>query len=56
MVAEPAAIPVTVPDDDPTVATDGEPELQVPPVVVFESVVVVPSHRAVAPDIVAGNG
>lgn len=42
MVAEPAAIPVTVPDVDPTVATDGEPELHVPPVVVFERVVAAP--------------
>ena len=49
-------MPVTVPDADPTVATVGIPELHVPPVVVFDSVVVAPSQRLVAPDIVAGNG
>jgi len=56
IVAEPALMPVTVPDAEPTVATDGVPELHVPPVVVFDSVVVAPSHRLPAPDIVAGKG
>ena len=49
-------MPVTVPEDDPIVATVGVPEVHVPPVVVLESVVVAPSQRLVAPDIVAGNG
>jgi hypothetical protein len=56
MVAEPEAIADTLPDVEPTVATDGALELHVPPVVVFESVAVVPSHRPVAPVIVAGSG
>lgn len=56
MVAEPEAIADTLPDVEPTVATDGAPELHVPPVVVFENVAVEPSHRLVAPDIVAGKG
>jgi hypothetical protein len=32
IVAVPADMPVTTPDDDPTEATKGEPELHVPPV------------------------
>lgn len=56
MVAEPAAMAETFPEVEPTVATDGALELHVPPVVVFESVAVEPSHRLVAPDIVAGKG
>lgn len=49
----PAATPVTVPEDEPTVATPADPELQFPPLVLL-SVVVAPIHIFAVPLIAAG--
>jgi hypothetical protein len=59
MVAEPGETPVTVPVDEPMVATALLLLLQVPPEVASVNVVVAPWQRTVpveAPDIAAGNG
>ena len=45
----PIETPVTTPDNEPIVATNGLRLLQVPPVVVFVSVDVVPMHTVVIP-------
>jgi len=47
-------MPVTTPDAEPTVATDVLDELQEPPVVVDDSVVVLPMHIVSDPVIAAG--
>ena len=49
MVDVPADTPVTIPDAEPIVATAGVLLLQVPPVVVLESVVVAPMHVVSVP-------
>jgi hypothetical protein len=45
----PAATPVITPVLELTVATDGVPELYVPPVVVLEKVVVLPTQTVFVP-------
>ena len=52
MVAVPAATPVTMPVDDPTVAMEVLPLVQVPPLTVLLKVDVVPGHSEVVPLIV----
>ena len=47
---------MTTPDELPTVATEVFELDQVPPEVVDESVVVVPTHATAVPDIAAGKG
>ena len=55
-MAKPAAVPpVTVPDDTPTEATDKEPLVQVPPVVMSVRLVVAPEQTVAVPDIGAGD-
>jgi hypothetical protein len=55
MVAVPATTPVTIPDDEPTVATEGAPLVHAPPVVLLLNVVLAPSHTVAMPDIDAGK-
>lgn len=55
MVVVPAATPYTEPVPEPTVATEGVLLIHEPPLVLFVSVVLLPSHTDVAPPIVAGN-
>lgn len=55
MVTVPAATPVTIPDDDPTVAVNTSLLLHVPPLVASVSVLVSPSHTLSVPPIAAGN-
>jgi hypothetical protein len=55
IVVDPSATPVTTPVVLPTVATAVLAELQVPPVVVDDSDVVVPAHSVVVPVIAAGR-
>ena len=50
----PAATPVTTPVKEPTVAIEVLPLLQVPPVALSVSVVVVPIHRVAVPPIALG--
>ena len=52
----PAAIPVTTPLADPTLATPVDPELQVPAAIASVSMVVVPGQRGTAPVIDGGIG
>ena len=54
MMEVPEETPVTTPVE-PMVATDVAVELQVPPVVVDESVVLFPTHIVSAPVIAAGR-
>jgi hypothetical protein len=56
MFAEPAATPVTRPEDAVTVATDVLSLIQIPSGVASASVVVRPSHTFIVPVITAGNG
>lgn len=57
MISEvPMAIPVTMPDDEPMVATDVVPLSQVPPVLTENSVIVAPTQTADAPVMGSGNG
>ena len=49
MKAVPAEIPATVPEDDPTEATPGSPELHVPPGETSAKVVDAPTHIPDAP-------
>lgn len=56
MVTMPAATPVTMPVDDPTVAVPVAPEDHVPPLVASASVSVLPTHTPPAPVIAAGMG
>lgn len=56
IVAVPPATPVTIPDADPTVATDVLPLVHVPPLTELESVVLRPAHTMGMPAIVAGPG
>ena len=51
MVEVPAETPVTVPEDEPMVATDGVEEAHVPPVTVLVSVLVFPTQALKMPDI-----
>jgi hypothetical protein len=48
-------MPLTTPPDDVTVASEVLVLLQVPPVVAFVNVIVVPVHKVVAPEIAAGK-
>jgi hypothetical protein len=48
-------MPVTMPVDEPTFATDGLLLTQVPPVMVSESVIVVPMHTVEGPAIIDGS-
>jgi hypothetical protein len=48
--------PVTMPEEDPTVATAGELLVQVPPGVVWLSADVTPGQTTVTPEIAAGVG
>ena len=54
ITAEPAAIPVTTPVTGSTVAIDGEPLVQVPPVALFVSDKDEPTHIEPTPPIAAG--
>ena len=54
MVAVPAAIPVTIPDEDPTVAMLVVELLQVPPLVASVNVIVEATHTVPGPPIAAG--
>ncbi len=45
----PAATPVTIPEEPPTVATGKLPLLQLPPGVALLKVIVLPWHTVVAP-------
>ncbi len=56
MVALPDVTPVTIPDPEPTVATDVLPLLQVPEGVVFDRVVVEPTHTDCVPVMALGSG
>lgn len=56
MLSVPAATPVTIPDDEPTVANVGLLLIQLPPDVASVSVVFRPTHTLVAPPIAAGKG
>lgn len=54
MFTIPAASPVTIPEVKPTVATVGSALTHVPPAGVDDSVVVLPAHSAMLPEIGAG--
>jgi hypothetical protein len=54
ITAVPTETPVATPVDEPMVATDVLPLLQVPPLVASVKVVVAPTHTESAPDIAAG--
>ncbi len=49
MVDVPPETPVTIPEIDPTVATEVLPLVQVPPVVAFDKVVVIPTQVVKVP-------
>jgi hypothetical protein len=56
-LALPTPTPVTIPDEDPIVATDVDALVHTPPLTAFESVVVPPTNVEVVPVIVpAVNG
>lgn len=55
ITAVPALAPLTIPDPDPTDATDGLLLLHVPPVTLFVIVVVVPTHIAVVVAVIAAG-
>ncbi len=55
IVTDPVPIPVTTPEPEPMDAMDGVLLVHVPPVVVFERVVVVPVVNVVAPVMAAGD-
>ena len=55
MVAFPDEIPLTMPEEDPIVATPGAPESHVPPPATV-NVVLAPSQIDVTPEIVEGDG
>ena len=50
----PVASPFTIPDVEPIVAMSGEPEVHVPPVTASVNVVVVATHKTLAPAMGAG--
>ena len=52
----PGVLPLTVPVEDPIVATPVEPDVQVPPLVPSVSVVEALGHRDSVPPIAAGRG
>ena len=52
----PAAIPETIPDEDPIVATPIDPDVQLPPVGMSDKLIVVPVQTLVAPETAAGCG
>ncbi len=52
----PALIPVTIPEDDPIVATPVLVLVQVPPIVVLLAVIDNPTQTLAGPVIVAGSG
>ena len=54
MVVVPAATPVIVPVE-PIVATEVFPEVQTPPDVLLDAIVVVPSHNGTVPGMVVGD-
>lgn len=54
MVAVPDAIPVTMPEEEPTEATDGVLLLHVPPGTEFVNVAVIPTHTLDEPLITDG--
>ena len=56
IVSVPAAIPVTMPDDEPIVPIAGELLLQVPPEVASVKVVAAPAHMVIVPKIGDGAG
>ena len=56
IVAVPVVMPFTTPDEEPMVATDGLPLLQVPPEVASLSMVVMPVQAYANPDIGEGSG
>ena len=56
IVTMPSVMPVTVPVDEPIVATPGLLLLQTPPEVASVNVVVIPTHTLVVPPIAAGFG
>ena len=57
ITALPTATPVTIPDEDPTVAIDVDALVHTPPLTAFDSVEVPPTNIAVVPVIVpAVNG
>jgi hypothetical protein len=56
MVAVPAAMPVTSPDEAPTVATVVLPLVQLPPASASLNVVIDPAHTASVPAMADGNG
>ncbi len=56
MVTTPSVMPVTVPVEDPIVATAVLLLLQTPPLVALVNVVVKPTHTLVVPPIAAGFG
>jgi hypothetical protein len=56
MMAVPAEVPNTRPDEAPIVATAALLVVQLPPVVLLVSVVEVPAQIADTPDIAAGCG
>lgn len=56
IVAVPGAIPVTIPEDVPTVATDVFVLLHEPPVMELLKTVELPTHTLAIPVIAAGLG
>ena len=50
----PTVIPETIPESEPIVATAVVPEVHTPPITGSVSVVVVPTHNALAPTMGAG--
>jgi len=54
ITAVPVPAPVTVPVEDPTVATDGLPLVHAPPDTEFVRVVLLPTHTVATPPIDAG--
>ncbi len=56
MTDVPVVMPDTVPDDEPIVAMDGDPDIHVPPGVASVSVVVVPEQSTLAPAMGDGSG
>ena len=55
MVVEPFNTPLTIPEADPTVATEVALLVHVPPVVALLRVVVDPIHTFATPEIVSGK-
>ena len=56
MIHVPAPMPLTMPEELPTVAMPGQAALHEPNGVELPSVVVVPAHKDVVPVIAAGTG